>query len=294
MSAPAWHYWAHLRPRTFVPTFLLALTGYAASPARPAEAGAIAADLLLLFVVHSVLLWGGANAFNSAQDGDEGPINLLPNPPPVPPHLAAFGLAAQGAGVLLASLRGVRPLLIAAAFLICSTFYSWRRRRGRRGKEIAGVDNAINAGGSGAGAILFGYVLTPAALDLHILFVAFAFTVATFGGVPTSQIFQLDPRDRYADARNYTALLGASATLRVGALLFLLHVALLSAAGWPQSPVASALWVGWAALALVASAHSWSWSRTPFVEPYPRMTRQLAMMMASQTLWTAHAWMITS
>lgn len=294
MSARASHYWAHLRPRTFLPTFLLALTGYAASPGRPAEARAIAADLALLFVVHSVLLWGGANAFNSAQDGDEGPINLLPNPPPVPPHLSAFGLVAQIAGVLLASLRGVRPALIAAAFLVCSTFYSWRGRRHRRGKEIGGVDNVINAGGSGAGAILLGYVLTPVALDMHILFVAFAFTVATFGGVPTSQIFQLAPHQRYADARNYAALLGAPATLRVGAALFLLHVVLLGAAGEPEAPVACVLWIGWAALALMASAHSWSWSRTPFVEPYRRMTRQLTMMMASQTLWTAQAWIQTA
>ena len=295
MSSPARHYLAFLRPRTFVPTFLLALTGYAASPARPSALGAVAADLVLLFLVYSVLLWGGANAFNSSQDRDEGPVNLLPNPPPIPPRLALFGVAMNVLAVPFAALRGARPAALVACAVVVSIFYSLRGAPWRRGKEIGVVDNAINATGSGFVAIMLGYLFTPAPVDARILLLAAAFTIAIFGGVPTSQIFQLDPRDTYASARNYASLLGAKTTLRVGALLFVAHVAFVLVMGWPapaRAPVA-ALLGGWAILALVASVHSWWWAREPFRDPYRRMTRQLGMMMTSQTLFTIAAWIAT-
>ena len=289
------HYLAYLRPLTFGPTFLLALTGYAMSPARPASPLGVAVDLALLFLVQSVLLWGGANAFNSSQDRDVGPVNLLPSPPPIPKHLAAFGLLFNGIAVLLAATRGALAALVVTAGVAASTFYSWQSGRWRRGKEIGVVDNLINAVGSGAGSILLGYAFTEAPLDLHVVLVAIAFTVATFGGVPTSQIFQLKPGERYERARNYASLLGARATLRVGAALFVVHVALIAGLGLPAAGIAGrVLWAGWAALALAGSAHSLRWSRAPFLHPYRRMTRQLAIMMASQTLWTGYAWQLTS
>src|SRR5205085_1395787 len=139
-----------------------------------------------------------------------------------------------------------------------------------------------------------GYTLTGAPLDAHVVLVAMAFTVATFGGVPTSQIFQLHPGEGYREARNYASLLGARTTLRVGAALFVIHVALIAALGLPSTVSAAVLWLGWAALALAASAHSWAWSKKPFSQPYRRMTRQLGMMMTSQTLWTGWAWYVTS
>ncbi len=295
MSAPIGHYLAYLRPLTFLPTFLLALTGYAMSPARPAGLGAISVDLGLLFLVQSVLLWGGANAFNSSQDRDSGPVNLLPSPPPMPKHLATFGLLANCAAIALAAARGALAALIVTAGVVASTFYSWRSGHFRRGKEIGVVDNLINAAGSGAGSILLGYAITGARLDLHVVLVAAAFTVATFGGVPASQIFQLRQGDRYEDARNYASLLGAENTLRVGALLFAAHVVLVLALGLPAGGVVGhALWLGWALLALAGSVHSLRWSRAPFLRPYRQMTRQFSLMMASQTLWTGYAWHLTS
>lgn len=297
MSVPVRHYFAYLRPRTFVPTFLLALTGYAASPARPSSLVAVAADLVLLFLVYSVLLWGGANAFNSSQDRDEGPVNLLPNPPPIPPRLALFGVATNVVAVAFAALRGPRAAALVACAVVVSIFYSLRGAPWRRGKEIGVVDNVINAAGSGFAAIALGYLFTPAPIDGRILFLAAAFTIAIFGGVPTSQIFQLDPRDTYASARNYASLLGPKTTLRVGALLFVVHVVLLLVMGWPPrgggSALVAALLGGWALLALGASVHSWWWARAPFRDPYRRMTRQLGMMMTSQTLFTIAAWIAT-
>ncbi|GAC1394812.1 MAG: hypothetical protein NVSMB47_04620 [Polyangiales bacterium] len=241
-----------------------------------------------------MLLWGGTNAFNSSQDRDEGPVNLLPNPPPLPPRLASFGLAAKLLAVALAAVRGWRPAAIVGAAVVASVYYSWRGAPWRRGKEIGVVDNLINAGGTGFAAILLGYAFTPAPIDARPLFIASAFTVATFGGVPTSQIFQLTHGDKYSTARNYTSLLGAGTILRLAALCFCLHVALIAVLGRPSSRIAACAWWGWAALALIGAIHSLWWSRDPFHAPYARMTRQMATMITSQTLWTIAAWITTA
>src|SRR5438045_3666498 len=138
---------AYTRPRSVPVTMVMALTGWLASPGHARNVSAIATDVLFLIVVHSVLLWGGTNAFNSAEDRDEGPVNLLPDPPPRPPHLGSFGLALMVAAVAAAGLRGARCAILAALAVVLSVFYSWRGAPWRRGKEIPGIDNLINAGG---------------------------------------------------------------------------------------------------------------------------------------------------
>src|SRR5262249_2195498 len=89
-SVAGMNYFAFTRPRSIPVTLAMAMTGWLASPAHGLSR--LAADVAFLVIVHSVLLWGGTNSFNSAEDRDEGPVNLLPHPPPMPRHLGAFGL----------------------------------------------------------------------------------------------------------------------------------------------------------------------------------------------------------
>jgi 4-hydroxybenzoate polyprenyltransferase len=287
-----------MRPRTFPATFAMALTGYAIAPARPGDAGALTLDLAHLFTVHSVLLWGGVNAFNSSQDRDEGPVNLLRHPPPLPPGLLAFSLLSQAAAVGLAALHGWWPAALVATAVALSTLYSLRVPRFRRAKEIPVLDILINALGCGLGSIALGYAFTGASpLDARALSVGLAFSVAIFGGLPTSQIFQLEPGEARGRAHNYASLLGARRTLRVGSLFFALHLALLATVvrpGWTEVSAWSlpmALWIGWAVLVTAGALHSLWWSAHPFTDAYGRMTRQFAVLMGSQVLWTAAAWL---
>lgn len=292
--APIRHYLAYMRPRTIPVTFLAAFTGYAASPARPSRAASVLSDLALLLVIHSVLLWGGTNAFNSSQDRDDGPVNLLANPPPLPPGLAAFGLASKVVAIGAASLVDERAGLLVAGATGLSIFYSAKTRWWRRGKEIGVVDNLINAFGCGFGSILLGYVFTPAPLTATIFAVAIFFTLAIFGGIPTAQIFQLRPDDTYAHARNYASLLGAPRTLRVGTMFFGAHLAAglaVTLAAVAPSSIGAVVWLGgWAGLVAAGAVHSWCWARAPFSKPYARMLRQLTLLMASQVCWTVAAW----
>lgn len=271
---------AYTRPRSVPVTLVMALTGWLASPLHATRPGQITADILYLTLVHSVLLWGGANAFNSAEDQDEGPVNLLPDPPPRPRGLGAFGLGLMLLAVPAAALRGPVPAGLVALATALSVFYSWRGGPWPRGKEIPGVDNLINAAGCGAGSFGLGWCATGAPITPTALYFALAWTICLFGGMPTAQIFQLRPNETVSSARNWTAWLGARATLRLGAALFLLHFAMLA-------PLAAPRWARaiWGSGVLIAAAHSAWWSRDPWTAPYARMLRQMTILTTAQLAW---------
>lgn len=297
-ASPLSHYVAYMRPKTFPATFVMAVTGYALSPVRPDAASRVLWDLSLLFLVHSVLLWGGVNAFNSSQDRDQGPLNLLPDPPPQPSYLLRFSLFLQGAALVIAAFRGWWPLVLVAAAIVLSTYYSIRLPGLRRGKEIPVVDILINALGCGIGSIALGYSFAGGSpLDSHAIVSGLGFSAAIFGGLPTSQIFQLSSQKGEPRERNYAALLGVRGVLLVGPLFFAVHIVVLAffaRPGWKEvflDPIPATLWIGWLLLVAVGGIHSLCWSRSPFHDAYLRMVRQFGVMMASQALWTAAAWL---
>jgi hypothetical protein len=271
---------AYTRPRSVPVTLAMAVTGWLASPSHPRTAAEIAADVAFLAIVHSVLLWGGTNAFNSDQDQDTGPVNLMPDPPPRPPGLGVFGLVLMGLSVPAAALRGPACAALAATACGLSIFYSWRGAPWRRGKEIPGIDNAINALGCGAGSFGFGWCTTGEPVTPLAVYLALAWSVCLFGGMPTAQIFQLRPGEGVSTARNWTAWLGAPATLRLGAALFLLHFCLLA----PLAAPTATTWI-WGAGILAGAVHSAWWSRDPWTAPYDRMLRQMTLLTGAQLAW---------
>jgi 4-hydroxybenzoate polyprenyltransferase len=275
-------YVAFTRPRSIPVTLAMALTGWLASPVR-GHAVTDLGDLAFLVVVHSVLLWGGTNAFNSAEDRDDGPVNLLPDPPPIPPNLGAFGLMLMGAAIGLAALRGPTCVALVACAVALSIYYSWRGAPWRRGKEVVGVDNLINACGCGLGSFSLGWCTTGAVLSASAIYLGLAWTVCLFGGMPTAQIFQLRQL-RPGDRANWTSWLGAARTLRLGAVLFALHLALVAPVSrWGLGTLV------WAAGVSAAIAHSAWWSRAPFTHGYARMLRQMTLLTTAQLAWAIGA-----
>lgn len=273
-------YLAYTRPLSIPVTLTMVLTGWLASPAHPRDPLGVLRDVLLLAFVYSFLMWGGSNAFNSAEDQDTGPVNLLPNPPPRPDHLGAFGIVLHVAGTIASAVFGPTCLALAAVASLVSIFYSWKGAPWPRGKEIPGVDNLINACGCGAGSFLYGWSASGAPLDSTACLLGLGWTVCLFGGMPTAQIFQLDPSDTAHTARNWTAWLGAARTLRLGSLLFLVHLAVIARLSDPG--IGTALW---AVTVVLAAGHSLWWSFSPFTNPYVRMLRQMTLLTAGQLAW---------
>jgi 4-hydroxybenzoate polyprenyltransferase len=86
--------------------------------------GGVSSSILLGFVVFHVFLYGGATAFNSYYDRDEGPVGGLEQPPPVVAELLPFSLAVKAVGWLLAAAVNWPFFWIYGGFAALSLAYS--------------------------------------------------------------------------------------------------------------------------------------------------------------------------
>ena len=91
--------------------------------------GGVSPSVLLGFVAFHVFLYGGATAFNSYYDRDEGPVGGLERPPPVVPELLPFSLAVKAIGWGLAAVVNWTFFCIYGGFALLSFAYSHPRTR---------------------------------------------------------------------------------------------------------------------------------------------------------------------
>ena len=91
--------------------------------------GGLTTAVLMGFVAFHLFLYGGATAFNSYYDRDEGPVGGLERPPPVVAELLPFSLAVKAAGWLLAAAVNWPFFWIYGAFAALSFAYSHPRTR---------------------------------------------------------------------------------------------------------------------------------------------------------------------
>ncbi|GBC84540.1 hypothetical protein HRbin11_00971 [bacterium HR11] len=133
----------HLRLHFSVVLLPLFLWGFRLTGARPS--GAFGLGLL---AVH-VFLYGGANAFNSYFDRDEGPIGGLYRPPPVSTGTLAVALAFKALGLLLGLRIGWAFTGVYLGFVVLSVLYShpWTRWKARPVLSVLTV--AVGQGGLG-------------------------------------------------------------------------------------------------------------------------------------------------
>jgi 4-hydroxybenzoate polyprenyltransferase len=180
------------------------------------------------FLIH-VCLYGGATAFNSVFDRDDGPIGGLKRPPPVPAGLLAFSLALQVAGA--AAALGVGPVF-AALYLVMGCLgvaYShprWRLKA-RPWASILAVAFGQGIFGFFAGYAAAGGAASGAATE-RVVEAALIAALATTALYPLTQVYQADADRRRGD-RTFAACYGARATFgfaitgTLGAGLLLAH-----------------------------------------------------------------------
>lgn len=164
-----------------------------ASHVPPAPGPRVTAAVVLAFICFHVFLYGGATAFNSYYDRDEGPIGGLEHPPPVVPALLPFSLTMKLAGLVMAAFVNSSFLAVAVLLALLSVAYSrsWPRLKARPWGSMLTV-------GAGQGALVYvgawsavrgGALPVLSPIGLLGLLTATAFIVALY---PLTQLFQVD------------------------------------------------------------------------------------------------------
>lgn len=292
------NYILHLRPKSFVPSFTFALTGYAINPQK-GNTGSIAFDLLGLFLIYSVLLFGGTCALNTHFDQDKGPLNFLDNPPEKPKYLGQFGICLMLLACLLSYSFGLWVFAMSVFSLLLSILYSVKLPGATwRGKEIGIVDNLINALGCGFVGVVMGATFGQGSPELATIILAVSFTITVAGSYPATQIFQLKATDSYEVARNFTTLLGPSRALKTGAVLlivglFTADLTQILVFPRPAGFASMLLFFGFNLFFLLGVVQMIKWSRAPFDNTKDRYGKLIKTLLGARLLWIAAEWIIS-
>jgi lycopene elongase/hydratase (dihydrobisanhydrobacterioruberin-forming) len=199
-----------MRPREW--PIMIAHTSLGYFLARGISRGLGGADVSALapgLLVWVLLLNGGTLAINSAFDRDEGDIGYLDAPPPVPRHLAAWGLGLMlaGQGIALAL-----PRAFALAYAICFAMSLLYSVPPVRLKAVAGADWIINMIGFGTLTPYAGWALTRMPLTPAGAWALVGFAPLFAALYPLTQLYQLD-EDRARGDRTLALALGVRASL---------------------------------------------------------------------------------
>lgn len=177
--------------------------------------GPLGARFFWVWLAWTVALSGGATAYNSYFDRDEGPVGGLRRPPKVRPSLLWLSLAVQlaGAALLRALAEPVDVALYALGMLVFFAYSS----PGVRTKRHPWRATATVALGSGALASLAGSLGTGSwSPGVRLGMLSAALFIAGF--YPLTQIGQID-EDRRRGDRTFAVALGRSAAFGWAALV---------------------------------------------------------------------------
>lgn len=288
------NYLIHMRPKTFLPSFVFVVTGYALNP----DKSNWMLDLPALFLIYSVLLFGGTCALNTHVDQDIGPLNFLENPPPKPRLLGLFGIAAMVLGCLWSWFYGPYMFWASVSALVLSYAYSGRIPGLKwRGKEVGGVDLFIDAAGCGIVGIIMGATIAGVEPSTRTWLISVLFTVTVAGSYAATQIFQLKETDTYSTARNFSSRLGAARALRVGSGMLLigwLGIAAILIPEFQQSMIAPLPAVFYALFSLVFFSgiyQSLVWSKAPFQNATPQFKSVIFTLLGARLFWIVAEWL---
>lgn len=172
-------------------------------------------DMWLAFVSLHVFLYGGANAFNSYYDRDEGPIGGMLEPPPVDRGLLPFSLAFQALGLPLAWWVGPTFAWTWLALFLVFTAYSHPAVRLKASPWGSFVAIAIGQGAVGFVAGWSSVRGQPASLLApEAVFGALCASVLLSGLYIVTQSYQVQ-EDRARGDRTLPVILGPRQALRL-------------------------------------------------------------------------------
>ena len=184
--------------------------------------GRVGTSALLAFAVFHVCLYGGATAFNSAYDRDEGPVGGLERPPPVSAALLPFSVALLLAGWALSAAVSRAFFGIYGAILAFAVAYSHPRVRWKAGPWSSLATIFLGQGVLGfLGGWSAAHARLAAALGRDGCLGALAASLIVVGFYPLTQLYQVDA-DRARGDRTLAVAWGPGRCFRLSEGAFLL------------------------------------------------------------------------
>jgi 4-hydroxybenzoate polyprenyltransferase len=266
LLGPRFDYLLHTRPIEWPILAAHTAIGYfLAVGLRGVIAGERLSPASLGIALWVVCLNGGTLALNSAYDRDEGDIAYLRQPPPAPPHLAAFGAGLMLVGAASAFLLPRGYTFAYLACLVLSVLYSVPPLRL---KAVPGLDWLINMVGFGTLTPYAGWAATGLPVGPAGRLVLLAFCPLFAALYPLTQIYQIEEDTRRGD-RTLARVVGIVGSLVLAMIGVVLAFALLAGAARKMEWAAYEQW-RWAVLALAALG--WLGVLVPWLWKHRRMS----------------------
>ncbi len=187
----------------------------------------------LQFLNVHVLLFGGATAYNSFWDKDEGPIGGLKNPPKMQPWMHKLSLLFMFAGWAWAFTISFIYFLIFGVSLLFFWLYSTPHARWK-GRPVASM-TAI-AVSTGTNSVLLGYWAAGGIFTAELLFASIGAALILLSLYPISQIYQLEEDTRRGDI-TFTKKVGLAGVKRFFRYSYLAGLILLTIGFFVMYPI---------------------------------------------------------
>lgn len=220
LTTQTWHFIVHLRLHY---QFFILSGGYLLVALFLPEVDWTSFGIQFLNV--HVLLFGGATAYNSYWDKDEGPIGGLKSPPKMTDWMWTASLLIQFVGIIPALFAGFKFLVIYISSMLLFWLYSTPLARWK-GKPILSVF-AIGIS-TGTNSFLLGYLAGGAdSLSLNEGFIAFAVACILVSLYPVSQVFQIE-EDKERGDQTFAMKFGLKGVRRFYVVMYLVGLQILS------------------------------------------------------------------
>lgn len=182
------------------------------------------AQFWMQFLNVHVLLFGGATAYNSFWDKDEGPIGGLKKPPKMTLWMHRVSLIFMYAGLLWSLSMGAMYVLVFGLSLLLFWLYSTPHVRWKGHPELSLVAIAVS---TGSNSVILGVLAAGGAISINILLGSTGAAMILLSIYPISQIYQGDEDNRRGD-KTFFIKYGLTSVKIFYAVLFLSGLILLS------------------------------------------------------------------
>ena len=152
------------------------------------------------FINVHILLFGGATAFNSFWDKDEGPIGGLRNPPKMTTWMHRVSLFMMFAGWIWAYSINTPYFIVYGCSLSLFWLYSTPHARWKGDPHLSMIAIAVS---TGMNSTLLGFWAADGAFSWIILFASVGTAFVLLSLYPVSQIYQQDEDQRRGDVTFY-------------------------------------------------------------------------------------------